>query len=61
MKGIALSAKEYPGILLDVRYDDKGDLDRASFIVRVSGGRHEFIATLPPSSGSVAGAPAAGK
>jgi branched-chain amino acid transport system substrate-binding protein len=60
MKGIALSAKEYPGILLDVKYDDKGDLDRASFIVRVSGGRHEFIATLPPSS-TVAAAPAAAK
>jgi len=60
MKGIALSAKEYPGILLDVKYDDKGDLDRASFIVRVSGGRHEFIATLPPSSPIAAG-PAAAK
>jgi branched-chain amino acid transport system substrate-binding protein len=61
MKGIALSTKDYPGILLDVKYDDKGDLDRASFIVRVSGGRHEFIATLPPSSGAVAAAPAGGK
>ena len=54
MKGVALSAKDHPGILLDVRYDDKGDLDRASFIVRVSQGRHEFLATLPP--GAVAGA-----
>ena len=61
MKGIALSAKDHPGILFDVKYDDKGDLDRASFIVRVSGGRHEFIATLPPSSGAVAAVPAAGK
>jgi len=60
MKGIALSAKEYPGILLDVKYDDKGDLDRASFIVRVSGGRHEFIATLPPST-TIAAVPAAKK
>ena len=61
MKGIALSAKEYPGILLDVRYDDKGDLDRASFIVRVSRGRHEFLATLPPTGTSVAEAPAPAK
>jgi branched-chain amino acid transport system substrate-binding protein len=58
MKGVALSAKDHPGILLDVKYDDKGDLDRASFIVRVSGGRHEFLATLPPSSSAVAAAPA---
>lgn len=48
MKGITLLAKEHPGILLDVKYDEKGDLDRVSFIVRVSGGKHEFIATLPP-------------
>jgi branched-chain amino acid transport system substrate-binding protein len=61
MKGLALSAKEYPGILLDVKYDDKGDLDRASFIVRVSGGRHEFIATLPPAFGAAPEAPAQGK
>jgi branched-chain amino acid transport system substrate-binding protein len=61
MQGIALSAKEHPNILLDVKYDDKGDLDRASFIVRVSGGRHEFLATLPPSSGAVAAAPAGAK
>ena len=60
MKGAALSAKEYPGILLDIRYDEKGDLDRASFIVRVKGGRHEFLATLPPAGASAA-VPAAGK
>ena len=46
-----LSAKEHPGILLDVRYDDKGDPDRVSFIVRVAGRRHEFIAMLPALSG----------
>jgi branched-chain amino acid transport system substrate-binding protein len=51
MKGVSLSAKDYPGILLDVRYDDKGDLDRASFIVRVAQGKHEFIAQLPPAAG----------
>ena len=47
MRGLALSAKDHPGILLDVRYDDQGNLDRASFIVRVMGRRHEFIAMLP--------------
>jgi branched-chain amino acid transport system substrate-binding protein len=52
MRGITLSAKDHPGVLLDVTYDDKGDLDRASFIVRVSGGRHEFLATLPPVAGN---------
>ena len=47
MKGVSLTAQQYPGILLDVKYDDKGDISRTSFIVRVSGERHEFIATLP--------------
>jgi branched-chain amino acid transport system substrate-binding protein len=46
MKGVALAARDHPGVVLDVKYDDKGDLDRASFVVRVAGGRHEFIATL---------------
>jgi len=54
MKGVALSAAQHPGILLDVKYDDKGDLDRSSFVVRVSGGRHEFIATLNAAAGDVA-------
>jgi branched-chain amino acid transport system substrate-binding protein len=52
MKGLVLSAGEHPGILLDVAYDDKGDLDRASFIVQVGSGRqHQFIAMLPATGG----------
>ena len=30
MKGLSLSAAEHPGVLLDVQYDDKGDLDRVA-------------------------------
>jgi branched-chain amino acid transport system substrate-binding protein len=52
MKGLNLTAAEHPGVLLDVRYDDKGDLDRVSFIVRVTGRRHEFIAMLPSLAGN---------
>lgn len=48
MKNLSLAAAQHPGILYDVRYDDKGDLSRTSFIVRVAGERHEFIATLVP-------------
>ena len=51
MRGLTLAARDHPGILLDVRYDDKGDLDRASFIVRVSNRRHEFVAMLPALGG----------
>jgi branched-chain amino acid transport system substrate-binding protein len=52
MKGLTLSAEEHPGVLLDVRYDDKGDLDRVSFIVRVAGRHQEMIAILPAAAGS---------
>lgn len=51
MKGLSLSAAEHPGVLLDVRYDDKGDLDRVSFIVRVNGRHQEMIAILPAAAG----------
>ena len=51
MKGLSLSAAEHPGVLLDVQYDDKGDLDRVSFIVRVTGRHQEMIAILPAAAG----------
>ena len=37
-----------PGVLLDVSFDQKGDLDRESFIVKVVGGKQQVIATVPP-------------
>ena len=49
MHGATISAKEYPGVLFDVRYDDKGDLDRESFIVKVVNGRSQVVETLEPS------------
>src|SRR6202790_226054 len=50
MHGIKLSAKEYPGVLLDVHFDANGDLDRESFMTKVVNGKQEVIATLPPLS-----------
>ena len=48
MKGLTISAAKYPGVILDVAFDDKGDLDRESFMVEVKGGKGEVVATLPP-------------
>ena len=48
MKGLHVSAKKYPGVIMDVWFDDKGDLDRQSFLVEVKNGRQEVVATLPP-------------
>ena len=43
------STKQTPGILMDVCFDDKGDLDRESFLIEVKNGRPEVVATLPPA------------
>lgn len=48
MKGFKLSAKKYPGVIMDTQFDDKGDIDRESFMVEVKNGRQEVVATLPP-------------
>jgi branched-chain amino acid transport system substrate-binding protein len=47
MKGLHISAKKYPGIIMDVTFDDKGDLDRESFLVEVKNGRQVVVETLP--------------
>lgn len=49
MHGINISAKQYPGVLFDVAYDDKGDLDRESFFVKVVNGKAQVIDNLKPS------------
>lgn len=48
MKGLTVSAKKYPGVIMDVSFDQNGDLDRESFMVEVKGGKQEVVATLPP-------------
>jgi branched-chain amino acid transport system substrate-binding protein len=47
MHGIKLSAKQYPGVLMDVSFDKNGDLDRESFMTKVVNGKQEVVATLP--------------
>ena len=48
LKNNCFSTKQTPNILLDVCFDDKGDLDRESFLVEVKNGKGEVVATLPP-------------
>ena len=55
---MTVEAVDQPGVLMDVSFDSKGDLDRESFMIAVKNGKQEVVATLPPLS---AGAPAAGK
>ena len=48
--GATISAKDYPGVLMDVRYDAKGDIDRESFITEIRNGKTVVAETLPPMS-----------
>jgi branched-chain amino acid transport system substrate-binding protein len=48
MKGLKISIDKYPGALMATEFDDKGDLDRTSFIVQVKNGKQEVIDTVPP-------------
>jgi branched-chain amino acid transport system substrate-binding protein len=48
LHGAKLSAKEHPGVLMDVSFDKNGDLDRESFMVRVENGRQVVFAVVPP-------------
>jgi branched-chain amino acid transport system substrate-binding protein len=50
MKGLKIEAKKQPGVIMDVSFDDKGDLDRESYLVQVKNGRQEVISVLPPLS-----------
>ena len=45
-----ISAKDTPGVLLDVTFDKNGDLDRESFLVKVENGKQVVTQTLPPAS-----------
>jgi branched-chain amino acid transport system substrate-binding protein len=48
MHGATIRVKDAPGVLLDVHFDDNGDLDRESFLVKVVGGKQVVTETLPP-------------
>ncbi len=50
MHTLKIKAADQPGILMDVEFDAKGDLDRDSFLTEVKNGKQEVVATLPPLS-----------
>jgi branched-chain amino acid transport system substrate-binding protein len=49
MHGAKFTVKDNPGVLLDVTFDNNGDLDRESFMTKVVNGKQEVVATLPPA------------
>jgi branched-chain amino acid transport system substrate-binding protein len=47
LHGIKIKAANNPGVLMDVEFDSKGDLNRESFMVEVKGGKQEVVLTMP--------------
>ena len=47
MKGAKLTVKDNPGVLMDVTFDQNGDLDRESFLTKVIDGMQVVVETLP--------------
>ncbi|MGN6094883.1 MAG: ABC transporter substrate-binding protein [Bosea sp. (in: a-proteobacteria)] len=47
LKGISIKAADEPGMLMDVRIDQNGDLDRISFLAEVQNGTTVITKTLP--------------
>ena len=48
IRNSCFSAKQQAGILMDVCFDDKGDIDRESFITEIRNGKTVVAETLPP-------------
>ena len=47
LHGLKLIASEHPGILIDVSWDDTGEVSRESYLVEVEDGKQVVKATLP--------------
>ncbi len=48
LHGIKIDAAKNPGVLMNVGFDNNGDLDRESFLVEVKNGKQVVVAVLPP-------------
>ena len=47
---LKVKAADHPGVLMDVSFDSKGDLDRESFMIEVKNGKQEVVSVLPALS-----------
>ncbi len=56
MHTLKIKAVDQPGVLMDVSFDSKGDLDRESFLIEVKNGKQEVVATLPALGAGAAAA-----
>ncbi len=47
MHGLTITPQQEPGILMETTWDDKGDIDRISFLAEVVDGKQKIVQTLP--------------
>ncbi|MEO5797298.1 MAG: ABC transporter substrate-binding protein [Rhodoferax sp.] len=47
LHGAKIFAAQNPGVLMDVAFDNNGDLDRESFLIRVDQGKQQVVQILP--------------
>ena len=50
MHSLKVTTAKEPGVLMDVAFDQNGDLDRESFLVEVKNGQQVVVSTLPALS-----------
>lgn len=48
LHGMTIKVADEPGVLMDVTFDDKGDIDRDSFLIEIKGGKPVVKEILPP-------------
>jgi branched-chain amino acid transport system substrate-binding protein len=48
IKNSTFCVKNYPGLLMDVHYDEKGDLDRESFLIKIENQKQVMAGILAP-------------
>jgi branched-chain amino acid transport system substrate-binding protein len=47
LHGMTITPQEEPGVLMEVTFDQNGDIDRASFLGEVVGGKQKIVEVLP--------------
>ena len=47
LRGMTITPGQEPGILMEATWDKNGDIDRASFLGEVVGGKQQIVETLP--------------
>jgi len=50
LHGAKITVADNPGVLLDVSYDQNGDLDRAGFMTKVVNGKQQVIGIVQPAA-----------